>query len=162
MSTKGKPRPTGKTVSEAEFRRLWGDLSLSVAQIGERLGICQQAVTSRAQRRGLPSRQARGGAKAMIPREAFFAAWQAGVSVAAMAEMFDCDIKTIRNTRHRMGLPKRPKGGKGTNPALSIAEYRAAQLREAMAASARVEQAAMRKMQQEGSYRRPGQDKRAA
>jgi hypothetical protein len=60
----------------------------------------------------------------------------------------------------RLGLPRRGSG----NPKqwLTLDDYRAIQLRNAMAVTAKAEQAAMKAMQQEGSYRRPGQDRSAA
>lgn len=153
------PRNTGKTVPLAEFRAMWNDPSLSVAQIGERLGICQQAVTQRAKTRGLPARKPRGG-QHVINEPQFRKLYAAGIAMAEIARILGCDRKTVHNAVDRFGLPRRGSG----NPKqwLTLADYRAAQLREAMAATAKAEQAAMRAMQQEGSSRRPGQDRKAS
>lgn len=46
----------GKAISEAEFRRMWQDASLSITDIGRHLGIGCNAVRSRAAVRGLGER----------------------------------------------------------------------------------------------------------
>ena len=139
MTTKGKPRPTGKTVTEAAFRRMWNDPSLSVAEIGERLGICQQAVTQRAKVRGLPARKKRGG-QPVVDEARFRKLYAAGVAMTEIARLMGFDRKTAHNTVVRLKLPRRGSGK--PKQWLTLADYRAAQLREAMAASARAEQAA--------------------
>jgi hypothetical protein len=52
-----------KTVTQKqkkEIRRLWGDMSLSVQAIGERLGLSKGCVSSHAHWMGLPERPRRG------------------------------------------------------------------------------------------------------
>ena len=138
---RGKPRPSGKRISEAEFRRMWADLSLSVTQIGERLGIGQTAVSSRAATRGLPARPKRGGRKVLDP-EALSRLWLARVGISDIAAALGCDPKTVRNTRKRLGLPARNPGR--WKETVSLDDYRAEQLRRAMERSAREERAALR------------------
>ena len=155
----GKPRPTGKRVSEAEFRRMWEDLSMSVAEIGERLGICQTAVSSRAATRGLPARPKRGG-KPVLDPDALRRLWLARVGISDIAEALGCDAKTVRNTRKRLGLPARNPGRWKETVALD--DYRADQLRRAMAASAREEQAALVLSEMVDGRRTGGDGRKAA
>lgn len=137
---KGQPRNTGKTISEADFRRLWTDLSISATEIGRRLGISQQAVTYRAQSRGLPARPKRG-AKPVCDADHLGMLYAAGLSMLDMAEVMGCDRKTVHNYCVRLGLPRR---GSGHRPKITLADYRALQLRAALAASASETAAAMR------------------
>lgn len=55
----------GKTTSEAEFRRLWMDRTLTQREIGEILGISTTAVQFRAKARGLPPRKKKVPIKAL-------------------------------------------------------------------------------------------------
>ncbi len=138
---KGKPRPTGKLVSEAGFRRMWFDSSLTLAEIGRELGIKQQAVSMRAATRGLPRRPARGAKPACDP-ELLAKLWLAHVAIDEISASLGCDPKTVRNTRKRLGLPERGPGRRARM--ITMADYRAGQLRTALAQSAREEQAALR------------------
>lgn len=131
----------GKRISEAEFRRLWDDLSITVAEIGERLGIGQTAVSSRARTRKLPPRPARNGTAPVCDPDVLTRLWLADVPILEIAAALGCDEKTVRNTRRRLGLSERGPGKRKT--AVSLADFRALQLRIAMAASARETQAAM-------------------
>lgn len=131
----------GRKVSEAEFRRLWGDLSLSEAQIGQMLGISQTAVSSRAMTRGLPRRPASGGAIVITDNTLFRRLLLAGLRYADIAERMGCNEKTVRNHRKRLGLPGRGEGKRAT---MTLADFDALQLRNALAARAREEQAALR------------------
>lgn len=133
-------RNTGKTISEAEFRRLWDDPSITVAQIGERLGIRQTAVSSRAKTRNFPPRPARG-TKPICDVAQLTRMWLAGVAIPGIAEALGCNEKTVRNTRVRLGLPERSPGR--WKASIGLADFRAVQLRDALAARAREEQAAM-------------------
>lgn len=101
----------GKTMSRAEFARLWNDHSITVAEIGARLGISSQAVRFRALARDLPDRP-------RYPRERFHVVqpeqeaefrsmWTAGVGVYDMAEHFRTNTQRIGRTAQRLGLPKR-------------------------------------------------------
>lgn len=132
MTTKGKPRPSGKRISEAEFQRLWADLDLSVEEIGRRLGISQQGVTHRARTRGLPHRPKRGAKPACEPA-ALVRLYAAGLSMPDIALALGCNRKTVHNYCVRLGLPRR---GNGTRPTITLADYRAQLLRAAMAADA--------------------------
>jgi hypothetical protein len=125
----------GKCISEAEFRRLWSDLTITVAEIGERLGIGQQAVTYRAQTRRLPSRPKRGS-KLACDDGMFRRLYAAGIPHNEIAQFFGCDLKTVLNTRKRLGLQQRPHGKRCTVRMDDL-------LRQVLQASARETQAAM-------------------
>ena len=99
----------GRTMTNAEFRRLWLDESIAVGQIGALLGISQQAVSSRADRRGLPPR--RMGPPPTITDDALFCAmWAAGVANLEMAQHFGIHERTVRNHVKRLGLARRTGG----------------------------------------------------
>ena len=53
---KASPRNLAVPSPEAEFRRMWADLSVSVEDIGRRTGISGNAVKMRAKRQDLPDR----------------------------------------------------------------------------------------------------------
>lgn len=126
-------RSTGKTISEAEFRRLWSDLSITVDDIGKRLGISQQAVTHRARTRGLPKRPKRGAKPACDP-DHLRRLYDAGVTMDDIAVALGCDRKTVHNYVVRLGLQRRGSGSRRN--AVSPVDFRAEQLRQAMAADA--------------------------
>lgn len=155
----GQPRNTGKRISEAEFRRMWEDLSISATEIGRRLGITQQAVTHRAQKRGLPRRPKRGGKPACDPRDVQ-RMYLAGVRLQDIAEALSCDRKTVSNYVTRLGLTKR--GGGRHNVALSLDDFRALQLRDRMAETARREQAALCLAEMVDGRRTGGDGRRSA
>lgn len=123
----------GKTVSEAEFRRMWNDLSMTLAQVGEVLGITQAAVSARAATRGMPPRPY--GPVPLIKDEARFRAmWSAGVHSRQIAITLGIHEKTVRNHAKRLCLPRRV-GGKGRG--ITMAGYAEARMAEAMARGAR-------------------------
>lgn len=141
---KGQPRNTGRKVSEAEFRRMWGDNTLTIAEIGKRLGVTGACVSNRAKRRGLPSRNAPlvSARERKIDCPDFAGMWSAGVSTAAMAAHYGVANATIWYTARRHGLPSRTLSRWHM---ISVADYRAVQLREAMAASAQKTAEALRR-----------------
>lgn len=144
MSRAGKPRPVGKQVSHAEFRRMWNDRSLTLAQIGAELGITATAVTFRAKTRGLPPR---GCSKLhlspIIPaREAEFRAMYLGnVQSKALMAHFGVTGSTITKTAARLGLP--PRGKAWSHMGITIEQWREARLAARMAATAAATKAAL-------------------
>jgi hypothetical protein len=144
QSRKGIPRTRGALMSEAAFARLWSDPAVHVADIARTLGITRQAVAIRARVRGLPPRK--GARKAVRDRVEdrcpdFAALWTAGVGLVAMMEHLGCCHTAILKAAARLGLPKRRLTRWN---ALTMADYRATLLRDAMAASARETRAAMK------------------
>ncbi len=134
----------GKRISEAEFRRLWFDRSLTAAQIGKMLGITQSAVAYRAKARGLPPR---GNSKERIHAfqgkriDALRALWAAGVRRRDIADAFGVHENTVGEAVVRLGLP--PRGKASSHKAITLAEYNSTiLLPQAMKARARAERKA--------------------
>ena len=94
-------------VSEAEFARLWRNKSLTLAEIGQRLGGVQYAtVSARARRRGLPPRLT-GPAPAIQDDAEFCQMWRAGVSCTKIAAHFGVHVNTVDRHVRRLGLVRR-------------------------------------------------------
>lgn len=123
--------------NNAAFVAAWQNPALTTDEIAAMFGVRRSSVSRMGQVRGLPPRKA--GPKPTYDAARFKALWLAGVAASDIA----ADLGISRNyttvlAKH-LGLQKRPQGG--WKP-VSLADYRAAQLLEAMAAAARVEQAA--------------------
>ena len=132
-----KPRRTGKRVSEAEFRRMWADLSLSQAEIGRRLGISGEAVRFRAASRDLPPRPPQRPFARQFDHERIVRLYLAGMSADAVAKRVGCSRAVVKAAVIRAGHQMRSRNMPGRPKPDDL-------LREAMAASAREEQAALR------------------
>ena len=112
----GKKR--GKRVSEAEFRRLWADLTISVTEIGRRLGISCNAAKQRAAKRGLPQRTNGRPWRRTYDHGKMIRLYSAGLSMLKIAQVFGCSYMTVRQALHRSGVevrdrhaPRRVRGG---------------------------------------------------
>lgn len=140
----GQKPPRGKQVTVAEFRRMWYDPSLTVADIGRILGICDRSVWQRAKHRGMPDRTTiiKPGPRPTLDAAAE-AMWRACVRAEDIADLYGVKVSTVHMHVHRNKVQRSRKVNRW-HPAISLADYRALQLREAMAASAREEQAALR------------------
>lgn len=151
----------GKRVSEAEFRRMWMDRTLSLNDIAARLNINFKNVSARAKRRGLPKRDEAGVAARLVRIDCpqFPRMWALGVSTADMALHYGVALGTIWYTARRLGLPRRKLNRWHM---LSLADFRAIQLREALAARAREEQAAFALAEMVDGKRTGGDGRRAA
>jgi hypothetical protein len=99
----------GKTISEAAFKRLWLDNSITTEAIGDMLGITRANVSARARRRGLPTRNGPniGARPRKIDCPEFAAMWSAPVEAAEIAKHYGVTIGTVYNTAKRHNLPKR-------------------------------------------------------
>lgn len=103
----------GKTISEAEFRRMWQDESLTITEIGRRLGIGCNAVRSRAAVRGLgdrPIKHPRMSTK-KIDDDAMRKLWVKGVPIDEICDRLGVGKASIRLAIKRLGLTARPHGG---------------------------------------------------
>lgn len=103
----------GKTISEAEFRRMWQDANLTITEIGRRLGIGCNAVRSRAAVRGLgerPIKHPRMSTK-KIDDDAMRKLWAKGVPIDEICDQLGVGKASIRLAIKRLGLPARPHGG---------------------------------------------------
>ena len=130
--SKGRPARRGRQVSTAEFARMWR--TMTTEQIGAALGgLTLQAVAQRARVRGLPPKGKRKPTLWVIPaaRESEFRRmWLASVEAKGMAAHFGCEIKSIRNTRCRLDLPRRPRGNHQT---ITLDEWREMEIGRLMA-----------------------------
>ena len=108
----------GKQVSNAEFRRMWLDPSLSQKDIGRKLGISYQAVRFRAIARGLPpARVVKPWKRSITPdrEDEFRRLWLAGVRTADIQAHFGLSYAAdpARSAR-LMGLPPRGRAWRAT------------------------------------------------
>jgi hypothetical protein len=136
--------PVAVRISRARFTDFWqrhvhGDV------IAAHFGIDRSTVTKLARRYGLTLRHERRAARWAIPFERsaeFTDMWRGMVKSGHIAAHFGVNRKTVENHAKRLLLPLR---GKGSNTRwLDLSQWRDLQLRDAMAASARKEQAALR------------------
>lgn len=126
----------GKIVSEAAFRRMWMDLTMSREEIGALIGITPQCVMKRAQRRGLPSRKVLAHDTCRVfDVDEFRDMWVTGVRTKDILAHFGCSNPTTTAAAKRFGLP--PRGRRWHHRGISIEEYREIQLGRAMAAEAK-------------------------
>lgn len=137
--SKGKVAHRGKRISRTEFARLWLDPKVTVAGIAAQLEISKSAVLCRAAARKLPKRMEAG--VIIRPRKItdpeFPAMYQARVRTCDLCALYDVSHPMLNRTAKRLGIPKRNlKNGGGS---ITLEEYRAMKLREAMAATARDE-----------------------
>lgn len=127
-------------MSMAEFRRLWGDKSMTLAQIGQQLGISQVAVSERARTRGLSNTRPMGPLPTISDDALFREMWSAGVLTVEMAQHFGVHQRSIRNHVTRLGLPRRGKA----RTSITLADFLADRLRARLDAAAVESMAAMR------------------
>lgn len=141
-AVKGQKPHRGKTVTVAEFRRMWHDPELTVDDIARALNVCRRSVWQRARHRGMPDRTTiiKPGPKPTLDAAAE-AMWRACVRGEDIAALYGVNVSTIHMHVHRKGI-ERSRQVDRWHPAITLSDYRAAQLREAMAASAKAEQAA--------------------
>jgi hypothetical protein len=141
---KGQKPHRGKTVTVAEFRRMWHDPDLTVDDIARALNVCRRSVWQRARHRGMPDRTTiiKPGPKPTLDAAAE-AMWRACVRGEDIAAIYGVSLSTIHMHVHRKSI-ERGRQVDRWHPAITLADYRAAQLRNAMAASANSEQAAAR------------------
>lgn len=126
-------------VSRAAFAAMWHDPAATTDQIAAAFGMHRSTVAPTGQRLGLPPRKT--GTKPQIPREPFASLWMAGVAAAEIAREIGVSRNYTCVLAQRFGLPKRRRGARNV---ITLADYRALQLRAAMAASASETAAAMR------------------
>ena len=105
----------GKQVPLAEFRRMWDDMSLSMTEIGSRLGISPQAAALRGKKRGFPLRGYPSEKMQKVTNcdfEMFRRMWDAGVHSKYIAAHFGIATNSVRHYRRRFGLKSRGHGGR--------------------------------------------------
>lgn len=154
----GVTRHQTKTFSVAAFRQAWLNPRLTRDEIGAMFGISSLQTWRRAKALGLPARQM-GGRPKQVPDAFIRAAWLAGVAGEEIAKRAGICQDTLYARLPALGLPLR---GQGKRPKMTLIEFDQAQLREAMAASARAEQKAMAEAGMLHGFRDPGRTRKAA
>ena len=105
---KGQPRNTGRTVSEAEFRRMWADLSVSVEDIGRRRHFRQRGEDAR-QAPGPAGSPARQAVCRRHDHDRMVRLYRARLSMAAVAQAVGCREHTVLQALRRAGEPSRDR-----------------------------------------------------
>lgn len=126
---RGIPANRGKVLSEAEFRRMWLDPAVTLAQMAEALGITPSAVSSRGRTRGLPRR--RQGPPSPITDPNLNAMWRDGVSRQSLADHYGVWPQSVGGVALTRGLKRQYVSQKQS---LTVQEWQA---RTIMAAAAR-------------------------
>jgi hypothetical protein len=135
-----RPHRRTPVYSVPAFRQLWLDPSLSLAEIGARLGMVKRSVSIHARRLGLGPRQT--GRRATVVFDALFdRMWLDDVTTGAMAAHYGCSRSNIGHEARRRGLPGRARTMPGRK---TLAQFQEAQLGRAMARHAKIEQDALR------------------
>lgn len=143
IPVKGIKPNRGKQVTVAEFRRMWEDPTITMADIADRLGICQRSVWQRAKYRGLGPRGYIVSKARCVFDDEFPAMFEARVTSEEIARHYGCTISNVEKHSRRIKV-KRSRRITRWDAGISLAGFRDLQLREAMAESARREQAALR------------------
>ncbi len=130
-------RNTGKAISEAEFRRMWMDESLSQNEIGRRLGVTGSAVRFRAKIRGLPDRASARMFARKFDHDRAVRLYRAGLALHVVAGMLGCTSSVVRHALGKAGVVIR---GRHDPRAVTAAEFATM----AMQASAKETAEAMR------------------
>jgi hypothetical protein len=127
-----RPHRRAKRPAEAGFRALWADATLSNADIAARCGMSRDMVTFHGRSLGLPRR--RSGRRSQFGFDATFdAMWRAGVLAREIARAYGCSARLVPHTAAQRGLPAR---GRFAGVVVTLADFRALQLRLSMAADA--------------------------
>lgn len=120
---RGDAAHRGIQISRVEFRALWDDPALTLAQIGERLGITKQAVTNRARARGFPPRprDARADVRKVDPVVAADM-YRAGVPLDQIMAHFGCTWVPLRRALAQADNLRRRGRGKQAG-GITIEQY---------------------------------------
>lgn len=108
------PAKRGKIVSEAEFRRMWADLTISQNEIGRRLGISGEAVRFRAAARNLPPRPKERRFAQVIDAERAARLYRSGLSEDAVAAVMGTKRPTVQGALNRLGVKRRGRHDKAS------------------------------------------------
>lgn len=130
----------GRVVSEANFRRMWDNLTIPKAEIGRRLGITGAAVTLRAEARGFPPRPTVRPWQQVHSKGEMVRLFDLGLSLTHIAEVLGCTASTVRHALKKSGRQMRPIRKPAPVPRKDAAEVMLGAL---MASSAPQERAAV-------------------
>ena len=122
MSHADRARKRGPVVSEAEFRRLWADLTISVEEIGRRLGISGNAVRQRADVRGFAPRPRGRPFARRCDHDQIVELYLSGLSMPKIAVRLGVTGNNVLMALRRAGIPSRDrKAGAGTGSLTRVA-----------------------------------------
>jgi hypothetical protein len=121
---------------------MWQDPSITIADIAASLGICQRAVWQRARHRGFPARGYIVAKSKVVFDGEFAAMYYARVYCDDIAAHYGCTASNVQKHARKTGAT-RSRPINRWDAGITLADFRALQLREAMAASARETRAAM-------------------
>lgn len=133
-------KPHFKPFSAAAFKEAWLNEDLTCAEIAAQFGISTVQSWRRSKALGLPARR-KGPPFRALPDDEIRAMWLAGVKSRDICRAFKMDAMTLWARVRSMALPLRGGGKKAG--LITISEFRAMLLRDALAARAREEQAAL-------------------
>lgn len=133
-----RPHRRVMAYSKTEFRRLWADSSITLEDIGNRIGMLPRVVTIHARKLGLPPRKC-GQKPTYTFDEDFDALWRAKVSCEDMARHYGgCSKSLIGVEAKRRKLPPRPRSGKLVPIGRVLEALAAKKLAEAMRREAEI------------------------
>jgi hypothetical protein len=127
-------------VGDDAIRAVWGDESLRREEMEARLGLAQSCIWKRAKAMGLPPRKRHRKGYPVFDRALFRRMWLAGVSAAEIGREIGRHRTVVNDIAATMGFAPRPHGSART----PLEDFRADELRRAMARTAAAEQAAMK------------------
>jgi hypothetical protein len=134
---KGDKANRGKVISEREFRAMWDDESLTMAEIGRLLGISETAVAARGKARGLGKRpRLTSHTVKRADHSLFRAMWMANVIMRDMRARFGLSHTGVAETARRLGCPERQASRWNV---ISIAQFAEMQLAQRMERRAKAE-----------------------
>ena len=131
------PLYRSRKISRAALIRAWAD-PRPLTEIAAEFGFSMQRLSTMAHEAGLPHRPF-GPKKRGIGGSEFARLWLDGVRTKDLIELYGCDHLAPARHARRLGLPKR---GKGWVYKVTLDDWKAERLRDALAASAKAEQAA--------------------
>lgn len=109
-----------KKIPPAKFERLWADKTITRAEIGRQVGLCEGAVFMRAKAMKLALRGLASKTPHIKDTELFKVMWMAGAGVDDIAAHFKVTPRTVGNTRERLGLKPRNRGQRPTATVMGI------------------------------------------
>ena len=142
-----------KQISARAVRTAWMDQTITTAEAAKRVGLSTRSLYERSLKMQLPPRKS--GVAAKPWPDDFNEMWAAGLTTRDMAKL--CSRRAashITVEAQRRGLPGRRIGMNNSPP--TIEEYHAMKLREAMAATAKIEQGHWRNAEMVDSAARTG------
>ena len=125
-------------INRRAFEAMWHDPAKTTDEIAAAFGLHRSSVTPLGYRLGLSPRKS--GPKPRLDEAMFRALWAAKVTTAEIGRVMGVARNYPGVVAKRLGLPKRPQGMRGS---ITLADFRALQLRDALSARAREEQAAL-------------------